>query len=1200
MPAVSADPARAADPPPAGEEHRALARAAETGERVEVVGARTEFETTYANPDGTSFRLEQSVVPVRVRGESGAWLKPDATLEKRSDGTVGPKASAVDLAFSGGGDGAGLVKIAREGRTLAFGWPGKLPAPTLDGDSAVYANVLPDVDLRMTATAEGFHEVLVVKTPKAAAGPKLKKITFSMNATRLKVSPTEGGGFGAVDANATQVFTAPPALMWDSSGASVKATATTAVGAASARTAKAAPAAADDNARDNAHDDADRPKPGAATADLPIQVGKNAISLVPDAKMLQETDASAFPLYIDPTVAWGEAERTLLRSDGYEDYGWGNGSDDQGVGVGKCGSWNGYYCGPGYVQRVYFEFSPSPLAGKHILDASFRVTEPWAFQCDPRWVDLVRTNNISSSTTWSSRPSELDLMVDRNVSAGRGSLCDPDQPDAPIEFNDSPDEANENLTPTVRAFAAGKFSRLTLMIRAHDEGDPSAWKRFKNDAVLVVDYVGKPYFPSPHGFVAGVGTVCSKDGDKPSTITDPTPQVAANVRTYSGGEAGALLKAGFRIERLSGTTWVRDQPDFLSPTGTSYLGAGKRATPSVPTALVEGPLYRLSAWTNSYWNNFNHLLSSGNAGVCYFKVDPTAPKAPAITPGSVYTLCTTTACDPAGGPGTEDQFTFAPAAGDTNSAYQFKRSGTEAWSAAIAGATVKQKIIPEEAGTYYLEARAKDAAGRWGASQIVSFLVKEGAGPVGRWHFDEESGAAIDSSTTVAANQDNATLSAGAGRDDRGRRGELWYDDKGEPLAQPRTDKALHLNGTSGYAATSGSVLETRSAYTISAWVRLSPSPDGVVVLSQDGSKYSPFLLSYLKPQDKWFFGVKEKDEDTGKAYFGALSKQPAQENVWTHIAGTYDPSTGSIQLYVNGVHQATSTVTGSWAATGGLQIGRYKWANVYQRYFSGSIDEAAVWQRALQPGEIATEARTLSSKSGLTDVELVAAWSAQGATGTAPVGDTSGYGRNLSLAGGASFDGESIVLDGSDDAATTAGPVLDDTGSFTVTTTVQLDSKAIEAKDIGYIGQVVGQRTADGSSWGLWFELTGKEQRFDDDLVEHTVPVGSWRFGRVNKDGTQVWAASEEEADLGTPVRLTGVFDALSEQGPVARLYVGSEQKDADKPYSALVGSGDFAVGKGFSATDWGHYVTARIGEVRLWAGAMTGSEQIDKVIGD
>lgn len=248
---------------------------------------------------------------------------------------------------------------------------------------------------------------------------------------------------------------------------------------------------------------------------MDVQVSEDALSVVPDPALLSGTEAADFPLFIDPPVTWGESERTLLRSDGYESYGWGNGDDDLGKGVGKCGSWNGYACGPGYVQRLYFEFSPASLKGKQVLDATFRVTEPWAFQCDPRWVDLVRTNNISASTTWSSRPKELDLMGDRHVSAGRGSLCDPDSPDAPIEFNDNPEETNENLTPTVKAFAAGSFSRLTLQLRAHDESDTSAWKRFRNDAVLAVDFVGVPDTPTAIGVVTGTGTVCARTESNP-------------------------------------------------------------------------------------------------------------------------------------------------------------------------------------------------------------------------------------------------------------------------------------------------------------------------------------------------------------------------------------------------------------------------------------------------------------------------------------------------------------------------------------------------------------------------------------------------------------------------------------------------------------------------------------------------------------
>ena len=1192
--ALALSPAQATPPAggPATEEHKALAKAVETGERVEVVGARTEFSTTFANPDGKSFRLEQSVVPVRARVAGGGWAKPNATLEVRSDGSVGPKAATVDVAFSGGGDGADLARIAREGRSLEMGWPGKLPKPTLEGDTAVYAEVLPGVDLRMTATAEGFRDVLVVKTPQAAANPKLKRVDFSFKARGLKVRPTERGGLAATDANARKVFAVPPAMMWDSSGS-----ATT--------TQPAPPTTGRVQAAAEATSPFKGPRPGAKHAGLPVKLGKETLSVTPDTKLLGQKNAQAFPVYIDPQVTWSESERTLLRSDGYESYGWDNGSDDRGQGVGKCGTWNGYYCGPGYVQRLYFEFSPASLAGKHVLDATFRVTEPWAFQCDPRWVDLVRTNNISASTTWSSRPAALDLMVDRNVSAGRGSLCDPDQPDAPIDFNDNSAESNENLTPTVRDFAAGKFSRLTLEIRAHDESDASAWKRFKNDGVLAVDYVGKPYYPSPHGLIAGSGTVCSKDSTKPSIVSDPTPQVAATVRTYSGGEAGAMLKAAFRVERQSGTSMVKDQPDFTSPTGTGYIGAGKKATASIPVALSENTLYRVSAWTNSYWNNFSNVLSSGNAGTCYFKVDTTAPKAPVVTAESTYELCTTT-CVPKGGPGTAGTFKFAPATGDTVSAYQYRRSGQTTWSASISGSTVTQSVAPPEPGTYNLEVRAVDGLGRWGASQIVSFLVNEGSGPVGRWHFDEDSGVAIDSSTTVAANQDNATLSASAGRDDRGRRGEIWYDAQGNPLGQPKQDRALNLNASFASASTASAVLETRAAFTVSAWARLDSKAKGGMVLSQDGNRYGNFILSYEKAYDTWYFGVKAKDEDEEASlnkWFGSQAKTPAQMGGWTHLAGTYDPASKQLALYVNGQLQATSLRTSGWAATGPLQFGRYKWQGQYYSTFTGGIDEVAAWQRVLTAEEIATEARLTNPNTNKPDVELVAAWDAANASGTTLADGSSGYGRALTLAGGASLDGEALALDGVTGAATTAGPLVDETGSFSVTAEVQLDQAKILTMTPGSVGQVLGQRTADGSSWGLWYEFKAKRTMPDDDLNEITVADGFWHFGRLDKDGTTTWVTSDEVAVTDTPVRITGVFDAHAEDGPAISLYVGSDPNDSDpndmaKEYTALPGSGDFAVGKGVSATNWGHYLPARIGEVRVWAGALADEQHVKDVV--
>ncbi|MCX5400744.1 LamG domain-containing protein [Streptomyces sp. NBC_00102] len=1178
------------------EGQRALAEAKSSGVRVEVAGERSEYDTVFANPDGFTFTMEQSVVPVRAAKPGGGWQAVDATLENRADGMVAPRAAAVDMAFSAGGSDS-LVTMTDGGRSLSLTWPRPLPTPRISGSEAVYPDVFPDVDLKLTATTESFRQVLIVRTPEAAADPALRKLTLGLSTKGLTVRQGAAGNLTAVDPNGRTVFRAPPAQMWDSAGTADSAQPEAAVAARSAVASAAAPASEDSGP-------GLEPGQGDNVAKVAIHLTEDSLAVVPDADMMEGTEASDFPLFIDPTVTWGESERTLLRSDGYESYGWDNGDDDQGKGVGKCGTWSIYYCGPGYQQRLYYEFSPASLKGKQVLKATFRVSEPWAFQCEPRWVDLWRTNNISSTTTWASRPKSLDLMGDRNVSAGRGSACDPDSPTAPIDFTDNADETNENLTPTVRDFAAGKFSRLTLMLAAHDEGDASAWKRFRNDGVLVVDFVGLPAKPTGIGIVTGSGTVCETHEADPAIVSDPTPLLSSVPQTAAGGEKDAQLRVAMAVDKKNADgTWSAAMTTMERPT-TGYVGDNPPALNASTPTLTEGTLYRYRSWTRSYYNGGASQLpgpSNGSTtGWCFFKVDPTAPKAPVVTANSVYTLCTAT-CLPAGGPNVKGSFTFAAGAGDANSivAYRYKQANLPTWSAELPGSEVKRDVVPEESGTYQLEVQAKDTVGRWGARQLVSFLVKEGDGPVGRWHFDEESGAAVDSSTTTAADRDNAVLSASASRDDRGRRGELWYDDAGQPLDTAKTDRGLVLDGKTGYAATAGPVLETRSAYTFSAWVRLEPGTGDRLVLSQDGAHFSPFAVWYDTARISWCFGSKAQDADATTAYLGKCAQvNSAQQHSWTHLAGSYDPVSRNLAFYVNGKLSGTANVAGGWASTGGLQIGRYKWNDVYRSNFSGSIDEVAVWQRVLSGAEVAKEARSLSPVSGLADTELVADWDAAGATGSA-LPDTSGYGRDLPLAAGGSLDGTSLVLDGTG-GALTSGPMLDDTGSFTVSAQVELDPAALGTKNIGYVGQVAGQRAADGTSWGLWFELTGREKRLDDDGNEYTASVGYWRFGRVDSDGTARWVTSDEFAEVGTPVRLTGVYGALDDSGvPKIELYVGLIPNDQEKAYTAVLGTGEFAVGQRREGSAWGGRLVGRVDDIRLWAGAMTSVDQLGQAVG-
>ncbi|MGW1913257.1 LamG domain-containing protein [Streptomyces sp. NPDC002076] len=1178
----------------ASPEAAASQKAQASGSPVEVVEDRTEYATTYANPDGTTFTMDQSAVPIRVHQSDGSWMAPDPTLQARADGTVGPKAAVVGLAFSGGGDGSGLVDIARDGKSLHLGWPGTLPKPTLDGASAVYADVLPGVDLRMTATTEGFRELLVVKTPQAVSDPELKKVAFSLRSDGLTVASTSGGGMTAVDDNAHPVFTAPAALMWDSQGdASTTGTATSSARTAAFTQTDPSPTATTGPSVGTQDDPVLGPGDGDASAVLPVQVSSDSLAVVPDAGMLAHSDGGAFPLYIDPSIGLDQTAHTYLRSDGVTDFNWGNGSNNEGKGMGHCDSWNGYYCGPGYTERLYFQFSPSNLAGKKVLSATFRATESWSFTCDARWVDLERTSNISSSTTWSTRPSYLGTMASRDVTAGRGSLCDPSQPAAPIEFTGS------SLTSAVGDLAAGKFSRLTLLLKARDESDTSAWKRFRNDAVLSVTYVGLPAAPTKAGIVEGSGISCETDSSDPDVIADPTPSLSATVWTATGGGSGASLRAHFYIQQKNsdGSWSVATEP--VRPT-SGYVGNGTVVTYPSPITLSEGPLYRLAVFSRSYYNSGADYLESHSTvttrGWCYFKVDTTAPKAPTITFGSPYSECTANACAAAGGPGVQGQVTFSPASGDTNTAYEYKLASSTTWSQPISGNKVTKGITPQLAGTQQLQVRAEDSAGRWGAKAIVKFNVAEGQTAIGRWHFDDAapgSGVTTAADTATEGTRHSATLyTSGAGWSSLARRGDgdrsLWLNDTSDTTSQ------------SGYAATTAPVINTQSSFTVSAWAYLADDSDFRTVLSETGSDGSGFALYYSPGVQRWVF-LWNWYENGVRKYLGANADAAGVPlKTWTHVTGVYNSQARTIALYVNGRPQgspvalpATSDAT---VTDGTLQFGRAAFTpGSYVNYWRGRIDEVAVWQRVLTDDDIATEDRLLDS-SGAANVELMGAWNPDGASGTTLADTTSGYGRRLTLSGGASLDGQAIVLNGMDGAATTPGPVLDDTASFTASTLVDVDRDALLSKPVGYTAQVVGQRSADGSSWGFWYQLTGTD--IDPD-TNTTVPVGKWYFGRLNVDGSFTGVVSDEAAVLGSPVRMTGTYDAPS--GTI-HFYLGPDENDADvtHPYTAVAGSGEFAAGKGYVGGSWAHYLPGKITDIRLWAGAMANQQQITDTVGD
>jgi hypothetical protein len=762
------------------------------------------------------------------------------------------------------------------------------------------------------------------------------------------------------------------------------------------------------------------------------------------------------------------------------------------------------------------------------------------------------------------------------------------------------------------------------MLMAKDESDAVSWKRFDDDAVLAVDYVSKPATPSEYGIRAGAGRLCSKSESSPSIITDPRPDLLATPETASGGESGARLRIYFDVDVKNGTAWS----DAAEPSTSSYkpttgfaaysstLKGFPAQTKDWDKALEDGKLYRYQAFTKSYYNSDKSNLTSSGTPWCYFRVDSKAPQKPSVTSWSTYSECVSGgSCVAAGGPGRSGTAVFGPAAGETstNTGYRYRLSSDSVWSDWKAGATYKATFTPPSSGTYLLHVQARSTAYPLGGDeQIVRFLVSQGPKPVAHWDFDEAGGAAVDTSTTDSVQRDDLTLS-GAVRTPDGRRGEI--------IKQPATDttpavlgpdQALKLTGTAA-ASTTKPVLQTAAAYTVAAWARLGATGRNFTVAGQDGTYYSPFYLSYCEDVKTWCVRLADADlASTTITNQRVNAKDPAQVGVWTHLAVVVDHDKDLLSLYVNGQLQGTDTLTSNWSANGGFQIGRVKYKSAYTDHFGGEIDEVNVWQNAKSATELADEARLLDGPdgTGLPYLELVADLNASGASGTVIQDSTSNYGPALTLGSGSRLDGESLILDGTGGAEADT-PVVDTTGSFTVAVEAVVDGAALKDKPNGYRVQVLGQRTATGSSWGLWFEKTGVESTEHEVVDQNGDPVldettgeplsetwaaGRWHFGRLTADGSGASVQSDETAVLGTEVQLTGAYDA---QTHTISLFLTDRQGEPTD-FTAAASSGGVAAGKGWLNSAWGNQMPGRINHVRLWAGAVQSAHQKSTVVGD
>ncbi|MFE7526348.1 DNRLRE domain-containing protein [Kitasatospora sp. NPDC057542] len=621
------------DPRPA---ELALAEAKKTGKDVPVPSLADEFSTTVATPSGR-LRQERHLDAQRVKRADGSWAALDDTLLKRPDGSLAPAAASEDLVISGGGSGTLATMTTKDGKQFAVGspFPGPLPAPTVNGNSALYASVAPDTDLKVTATRfGGYSTVLILHTPAAAANPAVRSLTFPTSTKGVELSTNEDGSLKAVS-EGKEVFTAPKPQMWSAappaSGirpegttptpapTSVKASLTTqASAAAPSPTSTPTEGGGSGGTRPSpdAPSSADGPGAGATVADIPVTTGtatngSKSIVLSPSPDLLDGPNTS-YPIYVDPSWsndARGKSHHAWVQSaypTGNFDVTGPTGPHHPGVGY---QGWESKFG----IERALYEFNLNGYMPDTAINyANLRVwqyvsAEDTCTTTHP--VSAYRAGAFDSSISWGTHHI-FEFLEGKDVPGNGGRGC---PGGVPVDFN---------VTSAMRNALADINTPLAFaLIGMEGTGDRVAFKRFAYDAVLSTEFDHVPLqpgdpraLPAPRSVTRGEGDACG-DGTVSSFrwVTDTTVNLTSVVNSYNQG----ILTEFVRL-------WDNavDGSPIVSQGWSDYAPNGSRASYTVPRfTLQDGHHYGWAAQGDDSY------LRGPETAMCHFAVDTTPPVA---------------------------------------------------------------------------------------------------------------------------------------------------------------------------------------------------------------------------------------------------------------------------------------------------------------------------------------------------------------------------------------------------------------------------------------------------------------------------------------------------------------------------------------------------------------------------------------------
>lgn len=501
---AAAKPAPQLGPDEAADVPSARATAKLRNKRIEALSERSESTTTWVNPDGTK-TTQVNGGPVRVqRGDT--WVPVDLTLVKGADGAIRSKAHPRDLVLAGAGgeQTRDLASVnAAEGQ-VALQWTGKLPEPQLAGDTATYPEVRPGIDLQVKATRTGFEQFLVLKRKP----DKGAVFTLPLRASGLTIRTDADGNSELARPSGQVVATVPAAEMWDARW------------------------------DEKAGGPAKRVKVKQRKDVKPKVAAQERVDVtVEPADGYLDDPNVKYPVIVDPGVSVYTNFDTFTQSNIAN-------TDQSGMGELRLGT----YDGGATKARSYMHFDMSPFRGTRVLNSTLWMYATHSWSCNARNWEVWSTPLVGTGTRWSNQPAPWTHWATNSATTGHSAPC--------------PDNwVSTDIRNLAQAWSDQGFTNAGVMLKASDENDSYAWKKFSSAEGGAVPHVDITYNTKPSP-VTGLNVSDRGDNGGVTYTRSATPMLTFHVNDPDGEGVRAFVYV------YEGETMIHNAEVGVVPSGT--------------------------------------------------------------------------------------------------------------------------------------------------------------------------------------------------------------------------------------------------------------------------------------------------------------------------------------------------------------------------------------------------------------------------------------------------------------------------------------------------------------------------------------------------------------------------------------------------------------------------------------------------------